>query len=119
MRCQERRGGLQWRVRMIRESREFTSDMSQLAELRRFVSDGARRAWPDATAELIAQLELALQEAAVNVVIHAYQRQPGQPIYADLKIDNDRLDLTLTHQGRDFDPAVVPPPSFDGSRTGG
>jgi len=104
---------------MIREGREFTSDMPQLAELRRFVSDGVRGAWPDASPDLIAQLELAIQEAAVNVAIHAYQREPGRPIWADLEIDKDRLALTLTHQGRDFDPGAVPPPKFDGSRTGG
>jgi anti-anti-sigma factor len=104
---------------MIRVRREFTSDLAQLAELRRFVSDGILRAWPDTPLDLLAQVELALQEAAVNVVIHAYQRQPGRPIYADLEIDDDRLALTLTHQGSDFDPAAVPPPHFDGSRTGG
>ena len=104
---------------MIRESREFTSDLPQLAELRRFVSDGAQRVWPDAPADLVAQVELALQEAAANVMIHAYQREPGRPIYADLEIDDDRLALTLTHEGRDFDPAAVPHPHFDGSRTGG
>src|SRR5437016_9843652 len=104
---------------MIRASREFTSDLPQLAELRRFVSDVVRRVWPDAPPDLLAQLGLALQEAAVNVVIHAYQREPGRPIYADLEIDDERLAVTLTHQGRDFDPAAVPPPDFDGSRTGG
>jgi anti-sigma B factor antagonist len=104
---------------MIRESREFTSDVPQLAELRRFVCDCALRAWPNPAPEIIAELELALQEAAANVVLHAYQKEPGRPIFAEVEIDGDRLALTLTHQGRDFDPAVVPPPDFDGSRTGG
>jgi anti-sigma B factor antagonist len=104
---------------MIRESRQFTSDTPQLAELRRFVSDCVHRAWPSAASDLFAELALATQEAAANVIKHAYQREPGRPIYADMEIDDQRLALTLTHEGRDFDPAAVPPPSFDGSRTGG
>ncbi len=106
-------------VPTIRESREFPSDLPRLAELRHFVSETARRAWPDAPPDLVAEIELALQEAAVNVVLHAYRSQPGRPIYADLEIDDEKLALTLTHEGDDFDPAAVPAPDFDGSRTGG
>jgi anti-sigma regulatory factor (Ser/Thr protein kinase) len=82
---------------MTRESRQFTSDLPQLAELRRFVSDCVQRAWRAAPPELFAEIELALQEAAANVILHAYQREPGRPIYADVEIDADRLVLTLTH----------------------
>ena len=104
---------------MLRELREFTSDLPQLAELRNWLKQQTRRAWPEAPADLFAQLELAVQEAAANVLIHAYQRQPGRPLFAELEIDDARLTLTLTHEGLDFDPAAVRPPDFDGSRTGG
>jgi anti-sigma B factor antagonist len=104
---------------MVHEKRTFTSDVSQLAELRRFVSDRVRQAAPGLPPEWLDQLELALQEAAANVLIHAYQSEPDRPIYAELDVNPDRLALTLTHEGRDFDPAAVPPPDFDGSRTGG
>src|SRR5262245_12023764 len=104
---------------MVHEIREFTSDLPQLAELRHFVSEQAHALWTDAAPASFDQLELALQEAAANVLIHAYQREPGRPIRAELTIDRDRLSLTLMHQGCDFDPSAVPPPEFDGSRTGG
>jgi anti-sigma B factor antagonist len=104
---------------MVRETREFTSELAQLAELRQWFGSQVRRTWPDAALELLTLVELAVQEAAANVVIHAYEREPGRPIYADLQVDDQQLALTLTHEGRDFDPAAVPPPAFDGSRTGG
>ena len=103
---------------MIRETREFTSELAQLSELRRFVNDAVARAWPDAP-ELQEQIALATQEAAVNIVKHAYEREPGRPICAELDVDAQRLALTLTHEGRDFDPAAVRPPDFDGGRAGG
>src|SRR5262245_34583948 len=104
---------------MIRESRIFTSELPRLADLRRFVSDGVQMAWPDWAPDLMTQVQLAIQEAAVNIVIHAYQREAGRPIYADLEVDDERLTLTLAHEGGDFDPGAVKPPDYDGSRTGG
>ena len=68
---------------------------------------------------MLDEVELALQEAATNVVRHAYKNEPGQRIRLDVAVDEHELELTITHDGEDFDPEAVPPPSFDGSRTGG
>jgi anti-sigma B factor antagonist len=104
--------------RMERVRREFTSDLGQLAELRGVAVDCCRRAWGESAAEAIEQLQLALQEAATNIVRHAYAGEPG-PIVLEVEVDAEVCRVTLTHCGRDFDPAAVDPPSFDGSRFGG
>lgn len=105
---------------MERVRREFSSDLGELAELRHVAIDCVRRAWTGGdVGEAIEHLELALQEAATNIVRHAYAGEAGRPIILEVEADADACRLTLTHLGRDFDPAAVEPPSFDGSRFGG
>lgn len=103
---------------MIEVRREFASDAAQLAELRGLVRDSCRAAWAGAPEETVGHVELAVQEAATNILRHAYAGAPG-PIRLELAAGPDRLDVLLTHDGRDFDPTAVPPPAFDGSRAGG
>jgi serine/threonine-protein kinase RsbW len=105
---------------MLRQSRDFSSELTQLAEMRRFVRETCEQVWPnDTSPTVLDEIELALQEAATNVVRHAYANESGRPIRLDLAVDENELEVTLLHQGCDFDPETVPPPSFDGSRTGG
>lgn len=105
---------------MIHICREFTSEPVQLAELRGVVRDCCRQAWSvGARDETIDRVILAVQEAAANILVHAYRGQPGHPIRLAMEADEQRISLTLTHDGIDFDPSVVPPPDFDGSRPGG
>src|SRR5947199_4575403 len=74
--------GIVWKSEaMIRVNRDFTSETAQLAELRRLVRDCGQRAWPEAPPETFHRLELAIQEAAANIVLHAYKGKPGQPIH--------------------------------------
>lgn len=105
---------------MINVRREFTSAPGQLAELRALVGEACRRVWPDgADDDTIQRVQLAVQEAATNILRHAYRGDPAGPIRAELTADPDRLTLTLHHEGADFDPTAVPPPAFDGTRSGG
>jgi anti-sigma B factor antagonist len=105
---------------VIHIRREFTSDPAQLTELRRLVRDCCRQAWPaDAGDDVLDRLELGVQEAAANIYRHAYRGAPDGPIRLDLVADPDRIALTLSHDGDDFDPTAVPRPAFDGSRDGG
>src|SRR5262249_52526836 len=101
-------------------TRVYTSDLAQLADMRQFVRDACRRAWgPEAKEEVLGQIELALQEAATNIILHAYGGEKDRPIELVLDADPDQVCLMLYHQGRDFDPSAVRPPAWDGSRTGG
>src|SRR5262245_30167117 len=85
-----RRQGIMWGASggrwMERVRREFTSDLNELAELRRVAVDCCRRAWGDsASGEALEQLELALQEAATNIVRHAYGGEKGGVIVVEVE----------------------------------
>jgi serine/threonine-protein kinase RsbW len=101
--------------------RQYTSDLLQVGEMRDLVRDACRRAWSTEAVDedAIALLILALAEAATNIILHAYDKRPGEPIELTAEIDAASACVALRHCGRDFDPATVPPPSFDGSREGG
>lgn len=99
---------------------EITSDLKRLSELRGALIECCNRAWGEgANRESVERLELAVQEAASNIVLHAYDGQADRPIIAEIDADADSCRVTLLHQGRDFDPTAVQVPSFDGSRFGG
>jgi anti-sigma regulatory factor (Ser/Thr protein kinase) len=105
---------------MATACRTYSSELSQLAAMREFVGDACRQEWTNPTDEpAILELQLALTEAAANVIRHAYQGQPGQPIELMLEAAADRIRLTLHHRGVAFDPQTAAPPEFDGSREGG
>jgi anti-sigma regulatory factor (Ser/Thr protein kinase) len=105
---------------MEQASRGFTSDLEQLAEIRGFVRDQCNRIWPaEVTADTLAKLELAVSEAATNIMLHAYERQPGRPIEVTVEGDDSQITVGMYHQGCPFDPLSVAPPSFDGSRHSG
>jgi anti-sigma B factor antagonist len=99
---------------------EFPSDLRQLAAIRELVRDCCARAWgPDAAQETLDQVLLAVQEAATNVIRHAYGGAADQSLHLQARADDVGIEVWLWHDGADFDPASVEPPSFDGSRSGG
>jgi anti-sigma regulatory factor (Ser/Thr protein kinase) len=105
---------------MEQASRRFTSDLEQLADIRGFVRDRCNMFWPqESAAEPLAKLELAVSEAATNIMLHAYERQPGRPIEVTVEGDDGQITVSMYHQGCPFDPESVSPPSFDGSRHSG
>ncbi|MFO0969927.1 MAG: ATP-binding protein [Gemmataceae bacterium] len=105
---------------MLRVAHEYSSELSQLPLMRAAVGEACRRHWDHpADASAIAHLELALTEAAANIIEHAYGGAAGRPILLVLEMDGDRATLTLYHEGCDFDPKTAPPPVFNGSRQGG
>lgn len=69
--------------------------------------------------ESVDQLELAVTEAASNIMRHAYQGRTDQPLRLVADAYSDRIIVQLFHNGMVFDPETVRPPAFDGSRDGG
>jgi serine/threonine-protein kinase RsbW len=100
---------------MERESQEFPSELSQLAAMRALVRAVCGRAW-GAPSAAVAQLELAVDESAANILLHAYEGKPGPPLELTVEADAAKACVAIYHGGRGFDPTTVPPPSFDGSR---
>jgi sigma-B regulation protein RsbU (phosphoserine phosphatase) len=99
---------------------EVSSALSQLVLVREFAERFCRTLPPPAlTEDSIAQLQLAVTEAASNILRHAYRGHAGQLIWIEADAFADRVVLRLYHTGESFDPKQVPPPAFDGSREGG
>ena len=66
-----------------------------------------------------AQLELAVNEAASNIMKHAYRGRGDQWIDVEAESYPDRIAILLHHLGDSFDPSSVPAPVLDGSRESG
>jgi len=69
--------------------------------------------------ESLCQFELAVTEAASNIMRHAYQGRTDQRIRVIVEAFPDRMVMRLWHCGLAFDPQAAPPPAFDGSREHG
>lgn len=105
---------------MTQVSREYSSDLKHLPQMRAFVEQVCRTEWLEPEDEkAICHLLLALTEAAANIVEHAYKGEEGRPIVLLLEMDPSRACLTLFHEGMEFDPTKVAPPVFNGSRERG
>lgn len=57
-------------------------------------------------------LNLAIEEAVVNVMNYAYN-EPGQPINIEASVENDCLLVTITDNGKEFDPTAAAEPDLD------
>jgi phosphoserine phosphatase RsbU/P len=99
---------------------EISSDLHDLRRARAFVRGfcgGLPGSWLDRNG--IAELELAVSEAASNVMRHAYQGRTDQHIQIEAEAFPDYVAIRLHHLGDPFDPAAAPAPSLDGSRESG
>jgi serine/threonine-protein kinase RsbW len=62
--------------------------------------------------DIAGKIVLAVDEACTNVVKHAYQYSPDGDITIKLGIENDRFVISITDNGRTFDPELVPDPDI-------
>ena len=100
--------------------RMYTSDLAQLTGMRSFVREACELSWGTTSCdETINLLILAFQEAATNVILHAYDGKEEQPIEVVVDVDDLQASISIYHEGRDFDPEGVQSPAFDGSRETG
>jgi serine/threonine-protein kinase RsbW len=99
---------------------DIRSDLRELRRAREFVDAFCREApgspmGPDS----ISALELAVHEAASNIIKHAYHGRSDEWIHIDLEAFPGQVSIRLRHLGDVFEPSAVPPPAFDGSRESG
>lgn len=99
---------------------EILSDLNNLEACRAFVRKICNEiASPAVEEESTSQLELAVSEAVANVMRHAYDGRPDQPIQLSAQLFTDRIALQIRHRGISFNPDATPAPVFDGSKDGG
>lgn len=75
------------------------NEVTKMAEWIELLAEEAGLA-PDKTF----QLNLALEEAVVNVINYAYPGQEGMPVTLDCEILDDKLSFVLDDSGVPFDP---------------
>ncbi len=99
---------------------EIASDLKNLCQAREFVR-GFCRNLPDTPVdeESAGALELAVNEAASNIMKHAYHGRSDQRIHIEAEAFPSHLSIRLHHFGDAFNPSTVPPPPLDGSRESG
>jgi anti-sigma regulatory factor (Ser/Thr protein kinase) len=105
---------------LVRSELEIRSNLEDLCRAREFVREFCRRipggllAADDAPA-----IELAVNEAASNVMKHACHGRADQRIQLEAEAFPDCVTIRLHYVGESFDPATVPPPALDASRESG
>jgi serine/threonine-protein kinase RsbW len=107
-------------LQMTQTQLEISSDLTELDRVRRFVS-GLRVLVRDSSAseERFTELALAVHEAVCNIIIHAYHRQPDQRLRLEADVCVQQVTVRIYDWGEAFDPALIDPPGFDGSRESG
>jgi sigma-B regulation protein RsbU (phosphoserine phosphatase) len=98
---------------------DIQSDLTALGRARAFVRDFCRLAPAVLGDREIAGLELAVNEAASNIMKHAYHGRRDQRIQLDGEAYSDRIAIRLHHLGDPFEPGSASPPALDGSSESG
>ncbi|HXH48201.1 MAG TPA: PAS domain S-box protein [Terriglobia bacterium] len=99
---------------------EIRSDLRYLGQAREFVNAFCRNLpGPPLSKESINAIELAVNEAACNIMKHAYHGRGDRWIYMEGEAFASRVILRLYHLGDPFDPTGLAPPVLDGSRESG
>ncbi|MGE0679976.1 MAG: SpoIIE family protein phosphatase [Candidatus Binatia bacterium] len=99
---------------------QTTSNTSALPAIRMFIRSFCQHPPASMLDEgRLSELELAVTEAASNVMRHAYHGRTDQVVRLVADAFADRIVIQLFHHGAAFDPQKVRPPAFDGSRDGG
>jgi sigma-B regulation protein RsbU (phosphoserine phosphatase) len=98
---------------------EIESNLFQLRRAREFVREFCRSLPEPPPDEDVCALELAVNEAASNIMKHAYHGRTDQPIHLEGEAFPGRILFRLRHLGDPFDPSKTPPPDFDASRESG
>jgi PAS domain S-box-containing protein len=105
---------------LARAEVEIGCDLRELSRAREFVREFCRDV-PEGLLDQdsIADLELAVNEAASNIMKHAYHGRVDQRIQLEAEAVPHRVSIRLHHLGDAFDPSTVSPPALDGSRESG
>lgn len=99
---------------------QLAGSLDELEELRNWLEDTLQTcALFPIDSEKIFAVQLAVQEAATNVINHAWSGESSKGLSVELRMDGTKAHIQLMYAGVPFSPENVPPPSFDGSRDHG
>lgn len=86
------------------------SSTSQLATIRSFIQEHAED--NNIPAKVIQSLILAVDEAATNIVKHAYHYNTESEIVIHFEVQDVECCITLSDFGDSFDPSLIPEPDM-------
>jgi len=87
----------------------FSGCYASLDEIREYFSRAARSA--DLDDQAVYEVQLAADEAASNIIDHAYKGEHCGDIICSFKVLPEGLEITLRDQGEPFDPELIEPPN--------
>ena len=86
------------------------STTDNLALIRKFTKSAADEiGFSD---ETTGKIVLAVDEACTNIIKHAYKYSTEGDIYIAIKFDNSRFMISITDEGKHFDPTTIPEPDL-------
>ena len=95
---------------MSMPTKRYTAKFENLDEIRAYVGAQARAAgFDDRT---IYSVQLAADEAASNIIEHAYKGKTGQSFMLRCEFSRDRLTMTFLDRGKAFDFSRVETPDI-------
>jgi serine/threonine-protein kinase RsbW len=92
------------------KSVQFTAKFEYLDEIRDFVGEIARGG--NFSDKDVYNIQLATDEAASNIIEHAYENQPNGILELSCGVQDDRITIILTDYGKSFDPSEIPLPDL-------
>jgi len=87
----------------------ITANLNNLTDIYHFVQQTAARLGLEAS--IIYEVQLAVDEAVTNIIVHGYQNQGGN-IEIEIKQDRDALVIHLRDNAIPFNPTSIPPPEL-------
>jgi serine/threonine-protein kinase RsbW len=85
-----------------------------LKDFREFIKEHCAGV-PGITAEMLYDIQLAVDEACTNIITHGYADMDPGSVILDLALDPDKLTLSLTDFGHSFEPGNAPGPEVNAS----
>jgi sigma-B regulation protein RsbU (phosphoserine phosphatase) len=104
---------------LARAEIEIRSDLKELSRAREFVRTFCRHLPSPVNEDSVGALELAVNEAASNIMKHAYHGRTDQWVRLEAEAFPNQISFRLHHLGDPFDPSAVSPPALDGSQKSG
>jgi len=94
----------------MKETLTLHNDISEVPQLGEWIEQKGEEL--DLPVSSVFQLNLALEEAVVNVMNYAYPGQEGMPVRLTIEGDNNSLVFTLEDDGVAFDPTAASEPDL-------
>ena len=87
----------------------FPARLENLAKISEYIIHGAQQAGLDSSS--VYAVQLAVDEAATNIIEHAYHLRGGGKIKCVYEIRPDGIQIVLVDYGDSFDPHIIPEPN--------